>query len=172
MTSNELRSQIEAVSAGNRKAFERIYEELNKPMYTIILRITGEQSLSEDILQEIFVKLYQSPPTTARNPRAYLFQMARNLAIDGVRKRPQFADLDDVEDLVVSPGLDVSNKLEVEEALKALPSIDSQIVTLHVNGGLTFKEISKILGIPIGTAIWRYHKAIKQLRLYLFGGAL
>ncbi|MDR1914416.1 MAG: RNA polymerase sigma factor [Clostridiales bacterium] len=172
MTNNELRTRIQAVSAGDRTAFEEIYKELNKPMYTIILRITQEQSLSEDILQEIFVKLFQSPPITANNPRAYLFQMARNLAIDGIRKRPQFANVDDFENLVYSPDIDISEKLAVEEALKTLPLIECQIVSLHINGSLTIKEISKILDMPIGTTLWRYHKAIKQLRLHLTGGAI
>ncbi|MCL2089310.1 MAG: RNA polymerase sigma factor [Oscillospiraceae bacterium] len=172
MTNNELQARIQAVSVGDRTAFEEIYRELNKPMYTIALRITQEQSLAEDILQEVFVKLFQSPPVTAKNPRAYLFRMARNLAIDGIRKRPQFADLDDFENLVYSPDADISERLAAEEALKTLPLIECQIVSLHINGGLTFKEISKILGMPLGTALWRYRKAIKQLRLYLIGGAV
>lgn len=172
MTNEELRIQIQAVSAGDRTAFERIYKELNKPMYTIILRITQEQSLSEDILQEIFVKLFQSPPVTAKNPRAYLFQMARNLAIDGIRKRSQFDDLDDFENLVYAPEMDVLGNMAVEEALKTLPLIECQIVSLHINGDFTFKEICKILNIPIGTALWRYHKAINQLCFYLSGGAI
>ena len=172
MTNNELQARILAVSTGDRITFEEIYRELNKPMYTIVLRITQDQSLSEDILQEIFFKLFQSPPVAAKNPRAYLFQMARNLAIDGIRKRLQFADLDDFENLVSLHDVDISEKLTVEEALKTLPLIECQIVSLHINGGLTFKEISKIIDIPIGTTLWRYHKAIKQLRLYLTGGAL
>ena len=167
MTNNELLILIKAVSAGNRTAFEEIYKELNKPMYTIILRITHDVSLSEDVLQEIFVKLFQSPPTAAKNPRAYLFRMARNLAIDSIKGNPQFADLDDFESLVYSPGVDIPEKLEVEEALKALPPVECQIVSLHINGGLAFKEIAEIMKIPVGTALWRYHKALKQLRLYL-----
>ena len=171
MTNDELRMQIQAVSSGDRTAFEEIYKELSKPMYTIILRITQEQSLSEDILQEIFVKLFQSPPVTAKNPRAYIFRMARNLAIDGIRKRPQFANLDDLENLVYSPDNDISERMAVEDALKSLPLLECEIVSLHINGNLTFKEISRILKIPIGTVLWRYHKAIKQLRFYLIGGA-
>jgi len=167
MTNHELQARIQAVSAGDQGAFEEIYNDLSQPMYTIILRLTREQSVSEDILQEVFVKLFQSPPVTARNPRAYLFQMARNLAIDSIRQRPQFADLDDFENLLTATDTDALDGLEIGEALQALPLTECQIVSLHINGGLTFKEISGMLGIPLGTALWRYHKAINQLRSYL-----
>jgi RNA polymerase sigma-70 factor (ECF subfamily) len=167
MTNHELQARVQAVAAGDRSAFEEIYNELSRPMYTVILRVTRERPLAEDILQEVFVKLFQSPPTAARNPRAYLFQVARNLAIDGIRKNPQFADLDDFENLLYAAGTDASERLEIGEALQALPLAECQIVSLHINGGLTFKEISGILGVPLGTALWRYRKAINQLRSYL-----
>jgi RNA polymerase sigma-70 factor (ECF subfamily) len=166
MTNHELHGRIHAVAAGDRTVFEEIYNELSKPMYTIILRITREESLAEDVLQEVFVKLFQSPPTAARNPRAYLFQMARNLAIDSIRKSPQFADLDDIENLL--PSTDTAfERMEINEALGALPPTECQIVSLHINGGLTFREISGVLGLPLGTALWRYHRALGQLRSYL-----
>ena len=63
MGNDELRDELVKVLAGDRAAFEKIYDGLKTPMYTIILRITGDRSLSEDILQEVFVKLYRSPPT-------------------------------------------------------------------------------------------------------------
>lgn len=172
MTNNELRSRITALCTGDRTAFEEIYKNLSTPMYTIILRITQDQLLSEDILQEVFVKLYLSPPASAANPRAYLFQMARNLAIDGVRKRPQFIDLDDCENLVYLPVIDFSQKLDIDDALKTLSLMECQIVSLHVNGGFKFREIADILNAPLGTIIWKYHKAINRLRSHLSGGAI
>ena len=172
MTNEELRNYIAVLSAGDRIAFEKIYKELSIPMYTIILRVVRDQSLAEDILQEVFIKLYQSPPISAKKPRAYLFQIARNLAIDGVRKKPQFADLEDCENLVYLPIDDLPQKLDIDNALKALPLVECQIVSLHINGDLKFREIANILNIPIGTVIWKYHKAINSLRSYLYGGAL
>lgn len=171
MTNEELRSHLSRLSAKDRASFEKIYKELSTPIYTIILRIVQDKSLAEDILQEIFVKLYLSPPTSATNPRAYLFQMARNLAIDSVRRKPQFADIDDFENLVYLPIDDLSLKVDIDNALKALPLVECQIVSLHINGDLKFREIADILNIPLGTIIWKYHKAVNRLRNYL-GGAL
>jgi RNA polymerase sigma-70 factor (ECF subfamily) len=73
-------------------------------MYTIVLRITQDKKLSEDILQEVFIILYQSPPKPPiKNPRAYIFQIAHNLAIDNVRKhingKLKFREIADMMDI-------------------------------------------------------------------------
>jgi RNA polymerase sigma-70 factor (ECF subfamily) len=171
VNNDDLRKKLTALRAGDKTALEEIYDCLKTPMYTIILRVTRDKSLSEDILQEVFVKLYLSPPISAKNPRAYLFQMARNLAVDGVRKLPRFAGLDDVENLVYLPD-DPSERMDLEHAMQTLPLRDCQIVSLHVNGGLKFREIAVMLGIPLGTVIWQYHRAIQRLRSHLSGGAI
>lgn len=172
MSRDELQRKLVALQSGDRVAFEEIYEHLKTPMYTIILRITRDKELSEDILQDVFVKLYLSPPQFSNNPRAYIFQMARNLAIDSVRKQPQYTDLEEVENIVYLPTDDITQKMDIDNAFKTLPLQECQIVSLHVNGELKFKEIADIMKIPLGTVIWKYHKAIKQLRLILSGGAV
>ena len=171
MDNDELRKKLTSLRAGNKTALEEIYEALKTPMYTIILRVTRDKSLSEDILQEVFVKLYLSPPVSVKNPRAYLFQMARNLAVDGVRKSPRFAALDERESLVYWPD-DPLEKMDIERAMQALPLQECQIVSLHINGALTFREIAELLGLPLGTAIWKYHRAIQRLRSHISGGAI
>lgn len=176
MDNESLRDKLIALHSGDKIAFEEIYNHLKTPMYTIILRITQDRSLSEDILQEVFLKLYQSPPKPPiRKPRAYLFQMARNLAIDNVRKLPQHAHWDSVENLVYLPLDDFlddfSSKMDIDLAIKTLPLKESQIVSLRINGGLKFREISDVMDMPLGTVLWRYQKAIKQLRSILSGGS-
>ena len=171
MDNESLRNKLLALQSGDKTAFEDIYNHLKTPMYTIILRITHDRSISEDILQEVFFKLYKSPPKpTIRKPRAYLFQMARNLAIDHVRKLPQYANWDSVENTVHLPLDDFSTKMDIDHAMKTLPLRECQIVSLHINGGLKFREISDMMDIPLGTVLWRYQKAITQLRSILSGG--
>lgn len=172
MNNVELRQKLTALQAGDKSVFEEIYNQLKTPMFTIIQRIMQDKMLSEDILQEIFVKLYLSPPENTNNPRAYIFQMARNLAIDGVRKQPQFANLDDVENLVYLPDEDITERMDIERAMKTLSLQECQIVSLHINGELKFREIAEIINLPLGTVIWKYHKAVKHLRSLLSGGAI
>lgn len=173
LNNEELRIKLNALQSGDKIAFEEIYNNLKTPIYTIILRITQNKSLSEDILQEVFVKLYQSPPKPSiKNPRAYIFQMARNLAIDNVRKLPQFTDWENMENIVNLPTDDILHKLDIEHAMKTLPLQECQIVSLHINGGLKFREIADMMEIPLGTVLWKYQKSLGQLRTILSGGAI
>ena len=91
MDNQTLQIQLTALRTGDPAALEAIYEGMKTPLYTVILRITRREALAEEVLQELFLKLYRSPPgETVRNPRAYLFQMARNLAIDCLKaQRPE-----------------------------------------------------------------------------------
>ena len=83
MNDEQLRIQIQLLHQNDKNAFEIIYNELKTPIFTIIIRIVQSPELAEDILQELFIKLYQSPPNpTLSKLRAYIFQMARNLAIE------------------------------------------------------------------------------------------
>ena len=122
-------------------------------------------------MQDMFLKIYLSPPVPASNPRAYLCKMAYNLAIDSMRKRKPVSDLDDADSLPDHFSHNLSQKIDIEKALLSLSERDSRIVTLHINGELKFREIASIMKIPLGTVLWAYQKAIKQLQGIL-GGAL
>ena len=173
MNAAELKEKFAAMSAGDMTAFEEIYNHLKTPVFTIIFRITRDTSSSEDLLQEVFIKIYQSPYSPKiDNPRAYLFQTAHNLAVDFVRKQPQFADLASLDSLIYLPAADLTAKIDVEQAMKALPLQVCQIVSLRINGELKFREIADMLSLPLGTVLWKYQKAIKQLRIALSGGAV
>ncbi|MDR0222887.1 MAG: RNA polymerase sigma factor [Oscillospiraceae bacterium] len=172
VNNNEITAALDALRGGDKKAFEELYNNLRVPAYTIIYRIMWDKSAAEDILQEFFIKLYFSPPEpSVKNPRAYIFRTARNLATDALRKRQKCLSLDEMEDTVPDNGLYGANdlKIAVNDALKSLPEDESQIVTLRAMGELKFREISEIMKIPLGTALWKYQKAIGKLKKILEG---
>lgn len=164
MTNEELNNRLKALYNGDTEAFEEIYNNLKTPVYTVIYRMVQDRHTAEDILQEFFIRLYKSPPEKQLdNPRAYLLKIAHNLTVDVLRRYTENGNIDDYEGLAaVSDGTDV--RLELNEAMKKLTFDERQAVVLHVNGGLKFREIAEMTGIPSGTVIWRYHKAIKKLR--------
>ena len=172
MNNDELRIKFMAIREGDKSAFEELYNALQVPIYTIIFRITWDKSLSEDILQETFVKLFLSPPEPQiKNPRAYIFQMARNLAIDSLRKQKQDMPLNEIENIAHQPLDNLPLRLEIDDALKTLPMQECQIVTLHIIGELKFREISKMMNMPLGTVLWKYQKALGKLRKMIVGGS-
>ena len=168
----ELACTFDSIRGGGKAAFEALYNDMKTPVYTVIFRITRDDALSEDILQEVFVKLYTSPlGPSVKNPRAYMFQMARNLAFDGMKKQTRHVSLDDISNTLYQPQDDFS-RIDIEDALKSLPAPDCEIVTLHIIGELKFREIADIMGIPLGTALWKYRQAIGKLQKIISGGAL
>ncbi len=166
----QLTSLIEAMRGGSMSAFEEIYSALSKPVYTVALRIAGERTLAEDITQEVFIRLYGSPPdSSVKKPRAYIFAMTHNAAINSLKKLSQYENIECAEDIPDSRSLQsaAENRLDIAAAMEKLPREEREVVALHVNGGFKFREIAQIMGIPAGTAAWRWNKAINTLRQIL-----
>lgn len=173
MDDDRLREALARLRSGSVAAFEQIYTELSAPLFTVILRLTGDREASEDLMQEVFLKLYRAPPgPEVRKPRAYLFQSARNLALDALRRRPREETLDVLPDLPHPDPPDPSQRLDLERAFAALAPQERELASLHLNGGLTFREIARITGTPLGTVLWRYRRAIEKLRILLNGGSV
>jgi len=168
---SKLKQLLDSVRSGDKAAFEVLYDDMKKPLFTIILRIVRDFALAEDILQELFIRIFLSPPESSVNPRAYMCRMARNLAIDSLRKRKQEKGLDDAEHQMWMPQDSLETKLDINNAIMELAERERMIVTLHINGGLKFREVAETMEIPLGTVLWAYKKAIGQLRKIL-GGVL
>ena len=148
MNSAQIRAALE-----DKSGFSALYREMGRPIYIVIYRIVHSKETAEDLMQELFVRLYAKPPSSSvKNLRAYIFQMARNLAIDALRKeRTQ-----EYEEPAI--WTDHDQRLDVEQALAKLPPPQCQAVTLHINAGLGFAQIAQILGVSLPTA-WRYYRA-------------
>ena len=168
MTDQQLKTQLEALKTGDQQAFLKIYQELKTPVYTVLVRLTGDRLLSEDLLQEVFLRIYRQPPE-AEKPRAYVFRMARNLAIDALRQKQP---CDPLEEHSLQADHDPTVKLDLERAFARLTAGERQLVALHLSAGLTFREVASIVERPLGTVLWQYRKAIEKLRNTLDGGCL
>ncbi len=164
MTDKELSLKLKKVHEGDIKAFEDIYSDMKTPVMTVIMRVVQNRETAEDLFQEIFIKLYRSPPINVSKPRAYIFKTAVNLAIDSLRAKEKTISLDECEGFMYADAPDSGVRLDIERALGKLDETKRRIVTLHINAGLKFREIAEITGIPLGTAIWKYNEAIKKLR--------
>lgn len=169
MTDRELHRQLLLLKEGDKTAFSEIYRELKTPVFTVLVRLTGDWQLSEDLLQEIFLKLYREPPQVEK-PRAYVFRMARNLAIDALRQKKVSDRLEEL-DLPARP-YDPGCRVDLERAFAQLSLSERQAVVLHLCGGLTFREVVEITEQPLGTVLWHYRKALGKLRNILEGESL
>src|SRR5256885_11714929 len=100
---------IGRLRTGDETAMADLYDRYSGIVYGVALRVLGETTAAEDVLQEVFLQLWRNPvafdPERGRLP-AWLAVIARNRAIDHLRKRPA---QDDTEDLAVSTGVNLEN---------------------------------------------------------------
>lgn len=154
------------LQGGDTDAFEYIYAELKDPVYTIAYRIVQSRELAEDVAQDVFVKLFDLPEGLAvKYPRAWIFQMTHNAAIDALRREKPTEDIDELSQSL--PAGDIEGRLDMEKALAALPRVEREIVSLHLNAELTFSEIADITGLTLSSVYRRYRKSLKILKKLL-----
>jgi RNA polymerase sigma-70 factor, ECF subfamily len=152
---------------------ERLYDEHAPSLFAFLLNFTRNESETRDLLQEIFVKIARETDLfhNVRNERAYLIRLARNLAVDSIRRRnSRERTKDDVaidQVLVFAPAGDPDEELfrhELSLALKSLPEEQGTVAYLKLWEGLTFEEIAEILDVSPNTAASRYRYALDKLR--------
>ena len=167
MDEKVFKSKFAEMLTGDRSAFTDIYNELKTPVFTVIFRMVQNRADAEDVMQELFLRLLRHGKDDGiKNPRAYVYMTARNMAIDSLRKKG-FEELsEDIPDNTDGES-DSCCKMDIETALSKLNVKEREIVSLHLNAGLKFKEIAAIQNIPLGTALFRYNSAIKKLRRLL-----
>jgi RNA polymerase sigma factor (sigma-70 family) len=119
MVEMNLSEMLAGMQNGDRDAFAAVYQALKRPVYTICYRITQSRETAEDITHDVFIKLFRSPPdASVKNVRAWIFQMARNLSIDALRKESRRSDWDapiEIEDPY--PHLDLRMDIEAAQRL-------------------------------------------------------
>jgi RNA polymerase sigma-70 factor (ECF subfamily) len=160
--------------AGSQSAFEQIVRRYQRPIISLIARMTGDRALAEDLAQETFVKAFRSLAAfdTTRRLSSWLFRIAHNTAIDAMRRSrpPQAAPpagLDAGDPTSADAPPDPVERRELGNALEAAlaelrPDQRAAIVMRYENG-LSFDEIGTVLGVPEVTARSHVHRARKEL---------
>jgi RNA polymerase sigma factor (sigma-70 family) len=164
----DLDASILSIADDDRDAFRNLYEELKDPIYFYALSIVKNEEEAKDIMQDTFLKIRVSARfyRAKSNPKAWIFRIVRNLAIDVFRDRRHITDVDDLE--AIGDGEDFEEKVTGFSAANDLMTIlkadEREIVSLRVNGGLSHHEISKTLAIPYEQVKWKYTYALIKLR--------
>ncbi|MBE5929991.1 MAG: sigma-70 family RNA polymerase sigma factor [Lachnospiraceae bacterium] len=172
MDKTNLSELFTRVQRRDKDAFTQLYHDLKQPVFTIIYRIVQNQTIAEDLTQDLFVKLFTAPPdSTVKNPRAWIFQMAHNLAIDSLRKT-QPANIDDITLASEERMNAIIIKTDLERAIATLSSPERVILSLRANGGLGFSDIASITGQSLSSVYRSYRKTLKALQTLLNGGTL
>ena len=163
---------INRIKNKDRSGLKDIYDEYLGYIYSIIYGIVNQKENAEDVTQEFFVKLYNMAENMELKDshKTFLATIARNMAIDFVRKNSRSVMVDDFVEQGIEPVSEdkvedkVIGDMTVTEALATLSDNERIVVSMKILSDMTFNEISDALKIPMGTVTWRYREAIKKLR--------
>jgi len=167
---------IDKFLAGDSKAFNILVEKYKRKIYLTAYRLLGNYEDARDITQEVIIKMYNELKNFRRESSIYtwLYRITTNLSLNELNKRKirNFFDFDEVEEWLFkdekqSPELsyrenELSNK--IQEAINKLPEKQRIVFTLRYYDGLSYEEISEILGTSVGALKANYFHAVNKLQ--------
>ena len=161
----------------DQQAFSYLYDNYAAALNGIIYRMVEDRELAEDILQEAFVKIwnnFSSYDTGKGRLFTWMLNITRNLTIDTLRSKSYKKQnkISGDENIVSNiqdnnSGVDRFDSLGLVKQLSNLKADQKQIIDMAYFSGFTQDEISKQLGIPLGTVKTKMMTAILELRKYL-----
>lgn len=167
-------SLVEQALDEDRAAQRELVKRYQGPIFAYIYRWMRNRSDSEDLTQDVFIKMFRALHTYSRKSsfRAWLYRIARNRVIDYLRrKRPSTVDIEEVEEFEASDACtpeDLYNRTNAQERLdSAIASLDPlyrEVLLLRHRDELTYEEIVNAVGVPLGTVKARLHRARALLR--------
>jgi RNA polymerase sigma factor (sigma-70 family) len=167
---------ILALQRREKIAAEALYDMYSASLYGVIVRIVNDEAIAEDILQDTFVKIWNSfsgYSTEKGRLFTWMVNIARNLAIDKIRSKDyknqaknqelenSVTFIDERRNTVYKPEL-----LGVKDLVEQLKPEQKSILDLVYFKGYTHVEAADELGVPLGTIKTRLRAAITQLRKY------
>ena len=161
----------------DQQAFSYLYDNYAPALNGVIFRLAEDKALSEDILQEAFVKIWNNfssyDPAKGRL-FTWMMNLTRNLTIDTLRSKgykkqsKTSGDENSVNNITdAGTGIDKFDAMGIQKQLSYLKPDLQKVIDLAYFGGFTQEEISKEIGIPLGTVKTRMRTAILELRKML-----
>jgi RNA polymerase sigma-70 factor (ECF subfamily) len=164
---------VRRVAEGDATALQELYERYGRIVYSFAHRLTRDDTLSEECVQDVFVALWRRAadfdPSRAKLT-TWLFVVARNRAIELGRQKSRRPELrDDLEPVGSAPDpaalVGVADEAQrLAEAVAELPEDQLEVVRLAYFDGLSHAEIAAVIGIPLGTVKGRMRLALDRLR--------
>ncbi len=166
---------IDRFLEGDINAFDMIVDKYKRKIFLTAYKILGNYEDANDITQEVVIKMYNELKNFRRESSMYtwLYRITTNLSLNEIKRKKirNFLDIDNLEDFFFrddkqSPELnfrenELSNKLN--EAIQKLPEKQRTVFVLRYYDGLSYEEISEILGTSVGALKANYFHAVNKL---------
>jgi RNA polymerase sigma factor (sigma-70 family) len=150
--------------------FDALYRESRDDVFAYCATLLRDRAAAEDATALAFERAYRSKRYDAHrgSPRAWLFGIARNAALDELRRRKRAAEAE-IPAPAQPPGPDEAAELAAERdavrrALSKLPAKDREVIALKFHADLSHAEIAEVLGVTPSNAGTLLHRAMTKLR--------
>jgi RNA polymerase sigma-70 factor, ECF subfamily len=172
-------NELTRLRDGDVQAVVPLMERYQHRLYRYLLRLVWQEAAAEDLFQQTWVRVMERIGSydPNRNFESWLFAVARNLALDHLRRyQPESLDEplpsgDTRAEWVADSGPGALEQLLAEEragcllaALSDLPAVFREVLTLRFEEEMKIEEIAVVLSVPLGTVKTRLHRAMKHLR--------
>lgn len=173
---------IKAVLSGDKDAFEHLIRKYQNKVFTLVFRLVRDRETALDLAQEVFLKIFQKISDLKDHGKvsSWIMQVAHNSALDWLKKRRVDSFATDFDDQTTQQKLfqhlqDQSTPSPEQIVERMTPSRMSEVVnrldvkyrtviTLRFIDGFSFKEIAKILDLPLSTVKFRKHYALQLIK--------
>jgi RNA polymerase sigma factor (sigma-70 family) len=154
-----------------KAALELLFRDCAGDVHGYAISLLGDRAGAEDVTALAFERLYRSRTRLDRSrgtPRAWLFAIARNAALDELRRRHRLdvtaAESVDDRPQAIATIEHAERRATVQAALRTLSAREREVVLLKFHGQLTNAELARVLGISESNAGTRVHRALSTLR--------
>ncbi|MES2370960.1 MAG: sigma-70 family RNA polymerase sigma factor [Bacteroidota bacterium] len=163
---------VQLLRQRSQHVFSYLYDNYSGALHSIILNIVNEEELANDVLQEVFVKIWKQVDTYDSSKGrlfTWMLNIARNASIDTVRSRSyqnsrQNRELTEDSDTIGGRSETKTDHIGLRKIVYNLKEEYKVLVELSYFQGYTQDEIARMMGIPLGTVKTRLRTALIQLR--------
>lgn len=165
---DELLSLMSAIAANDQEAFRELYDLTHQKIYFFVCRMVKETQMAEDVVMETYTAVWKSAKKFQGRSKVltWIFGIARNLAMNALKKkRPEYT-IDDFPKLASESGVDVAGMDRKEVIAKGLLKISDkhrEVLDLVFFQGFTYVEIADMLKVSENTIKTRVFYAKKSL---------
>ena len=162
---------LERVKANDQSAMTDLFDRYGGLVYSVALRVLNDGAQAEDLMQDVFFQVWKSPDKFVQGRGslgAWLAVVARNRAVDVLRRRKPS---DSVDDVVLTSSTNLASEVErtrmmekIRAVLQGLPQEQKKSLEMAFFDGMTHAEIAEKTGDPLGTVKTRIRTALISLR--------
>lgn len=167
----ELSTIFDEFKENNMTQYDKLYKEYYATIYGIVFPIIKDRESAEDVVQEIFIKIYNMDkekfPT--QGELSWLYTVSKNEALQFLRKKNKEINIEEIYE-IKEKSSEIDKIIDINTYNKMISGLnekEKQIVSLKILSDFTFRKIGQMLSMPTPTVQWKYYKAVDSLKISL-----